>query len=391
MSRVSIVFHTATAFTFSGRYGIMSTEVRLTMKKIIEKLGELTDHRRQWGNLRHKLVDIVFIGLVSVICGGQDYEHMEDTGYGKYEWFKDRLELPNGIPDSDTFRRVFERINPKELSKVLNEVVEVQGKVVAIDGKTIRGSGNTEHKAYHVVSAWVAENQITLGQLETSEKSNEITAIPELLETLDISGSTVTIDAMGCQKQIAEKICEKDADYIFGLKANQPALLHDVKLYFETEVVEKQTDTLEKDHGRIEKREYYLETNIAWLPYRSEWKNLNGIGMVKSSVTSTKTGELTQESRYFITSLTDVEQFSYAVRKHWSIESQLHWQLDVTFHEDASRARKDNSPLNLNILRKEALALLNQANLGKRVSTRRKMSRAAMDNSALDLILAPKK
>ena len=382
---------TATAFTFSGRYGIMSTEVRLTMKKIIEKLGELTDHRRQWGNLRHKLVDIVFIGLVSVICGGQDYEHMEDTGYGKYEWFKDRLELPNGIPDSDTFRRVFERINPKELSKVLNEVVEVQGKVVAIDGKTIRGSGNTEHKAYHVVSAWVAENQITLGQLETSEKSNEITAIPELLETLDISGSTVTIDAMGCQKQIAEKICEKDADYIFGLKANQPALLHDVKLYFETEVVEKQTDTLEKDHGRIEKREYYLETNIAWLPYRSEWKNLNGIGMVKSSVTSTKTGELTQESRYFITSLTDVEQFSYAVRKHWSIESQLHWQLDVTFHEDASRARKDNSPLNLNILRKEALALLNQANLGKRVSTRRKMSRAAMDNSALDLILAPKK
>ena len=382
---------TATAFTFSGRYGIMSTEVRLTMKKIIEKLGELTDHRRQWGNLRHKLVDIVFIGLVSVICGGQDYEHMEDTGYGKYEWFKDRLELPNGIPDSDTFRRVFERINPKELSKVLNEVVDVQGKVVAIDGKTIRGSGNTEHKAYHVVSAWVAENQITLGQLETSEKSNEIAAIPELLETLDISGSTVTIDAMGCQKQIAEKICGKDADYIFGLKANQPALLHDVKLYFETEEVEKQTDTLEKDHGRIEKREYYLETNIAWLPYRSEWKNLNGIGMVKSSVISTKTGELTQESRYFITSLTDVEQFSYAVRKHWSIESQLHWQLDVTFHEDASRARKDNSPLNLNILRKEALALLNQADLGKRVSARRKMSRAAMDNSALDLILAPKK
>ena len=226
----------------------MSTEVRLTMKKIIEKLGELTDHRRQWGNLRHKLVDIVFIGLVSVISGGQDYEHMEDTGYGKYEWFKDRLELPNGIPDSDTFRRVFERINPKELSKVLNEVVEVQGKVVAVDGKTIRGSGNTEHKAYHVVSAWVAENQITLGQLEISEKSNEITAIPELLETLDINGSTVTIDAMGCQKQIAEKICGKGADYIFGLKANQSALLHDVKLYFETEVVEEQTDTLEKDH-----------------------------------------------------------------------------------------------------------------------------------------------
>lgn len=361
------------------------------MKKIIEKLEELTDSRRQWGNLRHKLVDIVFIGLVSVICGGQDYEHMEDTGNGKYEWFKERLELPNGIPDSDTFRRVFERINPKELSKVLNEVIEVEGRVVAIDGKTICGSGNADHKAYHVVSAWVTENQITLGQLETSEKSNEITAISELLEALDISGSTITIDAMGCQKQIAEKICGKGADYVLGLKANQPTLLQDVKLYFESEVTGEKTETLEKDHGRIEQREYYLETNIDWLSCRSEWANLNGIGMVKTSVISMKTGETTQESRFYITSLTNVEQFAYTVRKHWSIESQLHWQLDVTFREDASRARKDNSPLNLNILRKEALSLLNHADLGKRVSTRRKMSRAAMDNAALNLILSPQK
>lgn len=369
----------------------MSTEVRLTMEKLIEKIGELTDSRRQWGNLRHKLVDIVFIGLVSVICGGTDFEHMEDTGYGKYEWFKARLELPNGIPDSDTFRRVFERIDPKELAKILEEVVEVDGKVVAVDGKTICGSGNEEHKAYHVVSAWVAENQITLGQLETSEKSNEITAIPELLETLDIAGSTVTIDAMGCQKQIAEKICEKGADYILGLKANQPTLLEEVKLYFTTETVSVTAQTLEKDHGRIEKREYYLETDVEWLQSRSEWANLKGIGMVKTSVTSTKTGELTQDSRYFITSLSDVSRFAYAVRKHWSIESQLHWQLDVSFREDDSRARKDNSPLNLNVLRKKALALLTQANLGKRVSTRRKMARAAMDNSALDRILSPQK
>ncbi len=137
----------------------------MKMQGIIEKLEGLSDSRRQWGNLRHKLVDIVFIGLVSVICGGQDFEHMEDTGYGKYEWFKERLELPNGIPDSDTFRRVFERIDPKELSKVLQELVEVEGKVIAVDGKTICGSGNAEHKAYHVVSAWVAENQISLGQL----------------------------------------------------------------------------------------------------------------------------------------------------------------------------------------------------------------------------------
>ena len=357
------------------------------MEKIIEKLEKLTDSRRRWGNLRHKLVDIVFIGLVSVICGGTDFEHMEDTGHGKYEWLKQYLEMPNGVPDSDTFRRVFERIDPKELGEVLQELVNVEGKTVAIDGKTICGSGNGKHKAYHVVSAWVAENQITLGQLATEEKSNEITAIPELIDMLDIKGSTVTMDAMGCQKQIAAKICGKKADYVFGLKGNQTSLLSDVKLYFEQEVPTYAERTLEKDHGRIEKREYYLETKIDWLTQREDWMDLNGIGMVRTSVISQKTGELSQESRYFITSLTNIHKFANAVRKHWSIESQLHWQLDVSFDEDASRARKDNSPLNLNILRKQALSMLNQADFGKRVSIRRKMSRAAMDNASLDLIL----
>lgn len=357
------------------------------MERIIEKLEKVTDTRRQWGNLRHKLVDIIFIGLVSVICGGTDFEHMEDTGHGKYEWFKKYLELPNGIPDSDTFRRVFERIDPKELGEVLRDLVEVKGSTVAIDGKTICGSGNDKHKAYHVVSAWVAEHQITLGQLATEEKSNEVTAIPELLDMLDVKGSTVTIDAMGCQKQIAAKICEKKADYVLGLKGNQASLLSDVKLYFETEVSTCKDRTFEKDHGRIEEREYYLETGIDWLSQRADWANLRGIGMVRTSVTNLKTGESTQECRYFITSLTDIRRFANAVRKHWSIESQLHWQLDVSFGEDAARARKDNSPLNLNILRKQALSLLNQADFGKRVSLRRKMSRAAMDNSALDLVL----
>ncbi len=357
------------------------------MKKIIEKLEKITDVRRQWGNLRHKLVDIIFIGLVSIICGGTDFEHMEDTGYGKLEWFKQYLELPNGIPDSDTFRRTFERIDPKELSSILQEITDIAGKTVAIDGKTIRGSGNGQHKAYHVVSAWVTENQITLGQLETSEKSNEITAIPELLDMLDIKESIITIDAMGCQKQIAAKICEKGADYVLGLKLNQTMLYEDVKLYFENEISSLCHETFEKDHGRIEKREYFLETNIDWLAERSHWTNLKSIGMVRNSVTNVKTGELTQESRFFITSLSDIHDFSAAVRNHWSIESQLHWQLDVSFREDSSRARKDNSPLNLNSLRKQALSLLNQAYFGKRVSVRRKMARASMDNSALDIVL----
>ena len=365
----------------------MSTEVNVDMERIIEKLGKVTDTRRQWGNLRHKLVDILFIGLVSVICGGTDFEHMEDTGNGKYNWLKQYLELPHGIPDSDTFRRVFERVDPKELGEALEEIVDVTGRTVAIDGKTIRGSGNEAHSAYHVVSAWVAEHQITLGQLATEEKSNEITAIPELIDLLDIEGSTVTVDAIGCQKQIAAKIKEKKADYVLGLKGNQPAMLSDVRLYFESETPQHSAKRIEKDHGRIEQREYYLETGIDWLAQRKDWAGLNGIGMVKTTVTSLKTGELTEECRYFLTSLTDIHRFSDAVRKHWSIESQLHWQLDVTFGEDCSRARKDNSPLNLNILRKQALFLLNRADLGKRVSLRRKMSRAAMDDHVLQLVL----
>ena len=359
------------------------------MKQIIERLNGLEDPRRQWGNLRHKLVDIVFIGLVSVICGGTDYEHMEDTGYAKQEWFKGRLELANGIPDSDTFRRVFERLNPKKLAEILQETVQADGKTVAIDGKTICGSGNDKHRAYHVVSAWVAENQITLGQLAVAEKSNEIIAIPELLDTLDVSGSTVTIDAMGCQKRIAAKIIENQADYVLGLKGNHSELLDDVKYYFDNECV-CGTSQMEKDHGRIEQRTYYLETQIDWLLQRPDWPGLNGVGMVKTTVVKMNTGEVTEECRYYLTSLTNIDAFAHAVRAHWSIESQLHWQLDVTFHEDASRARKDNSPLNLNLIRKEALRLLNQADFGKRVSVRRKMSRAAMDNSALDRIFSQK-
>lgn len=358
------------------------------MQKLIEKIEKLSDPRRQWGNKRHKLVDLVFIGLVSVICGGTDFEHMEDTGYGKKEWLKQYLELPNGIPDSDTFRRVFERLDPQELAEILSEVSSVCGKTVAIDGKTICGSGNGKHKAYHVVSAWVAENRVTLGQLATEEKSNEITAIPELLDMLDVQGSTVTIDAMGCHKSITAKIAEKGADYVLAVKKNQPTLHDDIKLFFEKEESTLNTKTLEKDHGRIEKREYFLETDISWLSGRSDWANLRAIGMVRSSVTSIKTGEFAQETRYFITSLTDINEFADSVRRHWSIESQLHWHLDVSFREDASRARKDNSPLNLNILRKQALTLLNAANLGKRVSVKRKMYKAAMDNSALASILA---
>ena len=209
------------------------------------------------------------------------------------------------------------------------------------------------------------------------EKTNEITAVPELLDFIDVEGAIVTADAMSCQKKIVEKITDAGADYTIGLKQNQPVLYHDCKEYFEafsSGLPNKVTQ--EKGHGRIEKREYSLLTDVSWLEQRSGWCGLRALGMVKSTITEKE--ETHEFTRYFITSLTDINEFASSVRKHWSIENQLHWCLDVIFHEDASRARKDNSPLNLNILRKIALNLVSQAQYG-RISKKRLMFKAALE------------
>lgn len=289
--------------------------------------------------------------------------------------------MPNGIPDSDTFRRVFERIKPEALSKCLYDWLgyhREEGSVIAIDGKTIRGSGNESHKAYHVVSAFVAENQLVLGELVTGEKSNEITAVPELLDSLNIENSIVTADAMSCQKEVVKKIREGGADYVIGLKGNQPELLENVSLYFEEFSAElPYFVTRMKDHGRIEKREYRLLTDLSWLPQRQAWDGLQAVGTATATIT--RGGKTSTETRYFLSSVTNVERFSYAVRSHWAIENQLHWCLDVIFDEDSSKARKDMSPLNLNVLRKTALALCKNVDLGKRVSIQKKRFRAALN------------
>ncbi len=357
----------------------------MKINEIKEKIETITEPRRiSYGNIRHKLKDMVIIGLCTVICGGEDYNDMEAFGLEREEWLRTFLELPNGIPDSDTFRRLFERLDPQELSECLNSCLEVERQkrsVIAVDGKTIRGSGNKEHKAYHVVSAFVAENQITLGELVVDEKSNEITAVPALLDVIDVEGGIVTADAMSCQTEITKKVTEKKADYVIGLKENQGTLYQDSALYFQDIPANiPSCETLEKDHGRLEKRTYYLLTERAWEYDWEKWTNLNGIGMVKSRVREGET--VREDTRYFITSLTDVHEFSYAVRKHWSIENQLHWNLDVIFHEDAARARKDNSPLNMNVLRKMALAMVNQAKTG-RVSKKKMMFKAALNPQVL--------
>lgn len=360
------------------------------LKKALEKLE---DPRRTDGrHILHKLEDIIIIGLCTLLCNGEDFTDMEAFGELREEWLRTFLELPHGIPSSDTFRRVFERIKPEALAECLYDWLGChweKGTVVAIDGKTIRGSKSKSHKAYHVVSAFAAENQLVLGELVTEEKSNEITAVPELLDSLNVAGSIVTADAMSCQKTIAKKIRDGKADYVIGLKGNQPILLEDVSLYFQHFSKELPClVTRDKDHGRMEKREYRLLTDLSWLPERSEWAGLKAVGSVRSTVA--RNGVTSTDTRFFITSLTDIERFSYAVRKHWSIENQLHWSLDVIFDEDTSRARKDLSPLNLNILRKTALALCKHADFGPRVSLKRKRFSAALDPQRFLAILFAK-
>lgn len=364
----------------------------MDLEDLKQALEQMEDPRRtQRGHILHKLEDIIIIGLCTLVCNGEDFTDMEEFGKEREEWLRQFLTLRHGIPDSDTFRRVFERLDPKALSECLYDWLGrhwEEGTVVAIDGKTICGSKSKAHKAYHVVSAFAAENQLVLGELVTDEKSNEITAVPELLDSLHVEGSIVTADAMSCQKSIVQKIQDAKADYVIGLKGNQPSLLENVSLYFKDFECELPSCMeKEKDHGRVESREYRLLTDLSWLEEKNEWAGLRGIGCVRSITTRNDTQSI--DTRFFITSLTDVNRFAYAVRKHWSIENQLHWALDVVFDEDSSRARKDLSPLNLNVLRKTALALCKHADFGRKVSMQKKRFAAALNPERfLDILFA---
>ncbi|MDR3314081.1 MAG: ISAs1 family transposase [Oscillospiraceae bacterium] len=368
------------------------------LERLCKAAGNVSEPRRLWGNFRHKLVDILVIALLTILCGGEDFVDMEEFGQEREEILRKILVLPNGIPDSDTFRRVLERVNPAEMSRWLDDWIEMErkpgGRLVNFDGKAIRGSENTSHKAYHVVSAWVAEHHMTLGELAVEEKSNEITAIPRLLDLIDIAGDIVTSDAMGCQTEIVKKICEKKADYVIGLKGNQPTMDNEVAEYFSAverenlEVLSRWTSPVEKDHGRIEKREVTV-ISANWFADRGRWEGLKTFIQVRSFVT--KKGEQTVSIRRYISSASlDAQEFCGIIRGHWSIENQLHWCLDVVFREDSSRARKDNSPLNLNMLRKMALSLLKATDMGKRVSLKKKMFKAALNPERLLQVLMEK-
>jgi predicted transposase YbfD/YdcC len=360
---------------------------------LVDHFSRIPDFRCKH-NKRHKLVDIMVITICAVIGGANDWNAIETFGKAKIAWLQTFLELPNGIPSHDTFRRVFSILSPNIFQDCflswINSVVQfTHGQVVAIDGKTLRrshdkGSGKT---AIHMVSAWATENGVVMGQVKTEEKSNEIIAIPELLKVLDISGSIVTIDAMGCQKKIVDQIIGQGGDYVIGLKGNQGNLLKEAEKLF-CEINDNDFDyfeTEEKGHGRVETRSYWVTDAIDFLSQKGEWRELNTIGMVES--VREENGKASYEYRFYIGSIEkDAECFAGAVRKHWGIENQLHWSLDMVFREDESRMRKGNSAENFAVVRHIAANLLGHEKTAK-LGKMNKRLKAAWDDKYLAKVL----
>jgi predicted transposase YbfD/YdcC len=337
----------------------------------------------------HPLQNILIIALLAMICVGEGWEDMEEFGKAKKEWLGSFLDLRHGIPSADTFRRVLSALNPKAFTACFTAWVQAlsagtSGKLIAIDGKTVRHSFDraTGRKALHVVSAWIAENRLTLGQVATEEKSNEITAIPQLLEMLDIRGATVTVDAMGCQRAIAEKIIAQDADYVMGLKGNQGTAHKEVAAFFADahandfrDVEHTFHETVDgSEHGRLEVRRVWASQDLGWFADLPKWKNLSSIIMIESE--RTVGAETSLERRYYWSSHgVGAESFAAMIRGHWGIENQLHWCLDVGFREDESRIRTDHGTENIALLRNVAMNLAESERSHKRgIQAKRKLA-----------------
>ena len=380
------------------QYDSKTTE--LLNNSFLQHFAALNDPRIERSK-EHLLLDIVAIAILAVISGSEGWVGIETYGKAKYQWLKNFLELPNGIPSHDTFGRVFARLEPTQFQECflswVNSITEkLEIEVIAIDGKTIKQSydRNQNQKPLHLVSAWSSSHQLVLGQQKVQDKSNEITAIPALLEMLEIEGSIVTIDAMGCQKEISALIVKKKADYLLALKGNQKLLHKSVKEWFELareeEFVGREYSYFQKvesGHHRIEKRQVW-SVAVSELPQihnQSSWSGLKTVVMVVSQ--RRLWNKTTTEVRFYLSSLTsNAEKIAKALRSHWQIENCLHWTLDVTFSEDKSRIRKKHSPENFALLRRLALNLLKQEKTFKG-SLKMKRYRAAMDNNYLFKIL----
>jgi predicted transposase YbfD/YdcC len=338
----------------------------LTIKHHFRKLKDPRIDRHK----RHHLLDIIVVALCAVLCGAKDWQQVEAFGKQRFDWLRRFIALANGIPSHDTFERVFDRIDPSAFHRCFQQWVaafadKLDIKHIAIDGKTMRGSGRNTLGPLHLVSAWASEYHLSLGQVATAAKSNEITAIPELLELLDLQGAIVTIDAMGCQKAIASKIVERGGNYLLVAKDNQPTLVNNIQKAvgdaLETDfqgLRHDQYSTEDKGHGRVEKRHYTILIDPPGIEQKEEWKDLRVVGMVARE-RQVGDAEPTVEVSYFIgNSVQSAKTYAKALRNHWGIENNLHWQMDVTFAEDANRFTKRNGAQNLALLRKLALMML---------------------------------
>ena len=354
---------------------------------LIEHFQDLPDPRVN-RTKDHDLIDLLVIAVCTLLCAGESFNDMEDFGHAKHAWFKTFLTLRNGIPSHDTFNRLFAALDPKAFldcflrwTQSLRQAVPQE--IVALDGKALRRALNADQSVKYVVSAWAESNGLVLGQWKVSDKSNEITALPELLRVLELAGCIVTTDAMGCQKKIVQEIIEADADYVLALKGNHETVHQEVKTFLDDAVAEPAKprpvgaklspaaanlavlETVEKDHGRIETRRYYQSAELDWFADRAKWERLRSVGMVEAM--REVGGKRTVERRYYLSSLPlGVETFGRAVRGHWGVENKLHWVLDVCFREDQSRARAGYAAENLATLRRLALNLLKREKTKKR-------------------------
>ena len=373
----------------------------MNLKDFRESFEKVEDFRESH-KVKHNLLEIIFVAIVATVANSNTWLEIEAFGEIKESLLKRYVKLENGIPSHDTFQRVFEHLDPKAFNRAFMDWTSklcdnTEGRIIALDGKTLRGSTDGNKKAIHIVNAWVDENNFILGQIKTDSKSNEITAIPELLDLLFLENSIVTIDAMGTQKDIAERIIKKKADYVLALKGNQGLFHEEVKEYMDYALENKidkinisKKTTVEKGHGRIEKREYFQTDDIGWFHEKDKWKGLKSIGMVRRTVE--KNGKITVENCYYISSLEsplegECDLFAKAVRNHWGIES-CHWMLDVVFKEDQSTVRKNNGAENLSMLRKIAMNILKNDTSGpKKISKNMKRFRASMDDDLLEKII----
>jgi predicted transposase YbfD/YdcC len=343
---------------------------------------------------KHQLQDIFFISLCAIICGADNWVAVEEFGVAKEEWFTELLGLAHGIPSHDTFGEVYAAIDTDHFSTCFSRWVAdlaniTEGEIIAIDGKCLRRSIDKASKkaAIYMVSAWAQQNNLVLGQVKVDDKSNEITAIPKLLARLDIAGAVITIDAMGCQKNIAKQIKQQGGDYVFSLKGNQGNLHDDVKTFFTSSLAPAVTSvSYDGGHGRIETRSLRATDDITWLQERHDWKSLQSIIAVTAK---REIGDkVTEETRYFISSLdaNDPKRLERVVRAHWTIENNLHWVLDIAFDEDSNRTRKGHSAANLAVIRHIALNLI-KAEKTSKVGIKIKRLKAGWDNDYLLRIL----